>query len=165
MPSKSVRRKRQKGGFVPTGKTLRKARERRQMIQGIHQQDIYDASTDDEADDGVQENLESRLQRLGLTNDERPTRRSSTGDNPQYNSGNFRMDHPLGGEQEQRPLTIEEMSEDILNLSPQRRRSTSWGGIKKRKSKRHKKQTKSRRKSKRNKKGRQRKHKKPKRRV
>lgn len=82
-----------------------------------------------------------------------PQRRGSLGDRPLYNSGSVRTDHRR--QQDQQPLTLEEMNID-LNLPPRRRGSI--GGIKKRKSRRHKKQTKSRRKSKRSKKKRTRRH-------
>tara|TARA_B110001450_G_C17464493_1_gene417564 strand:+ start:161 stop:676 length:516 start_codon:yes stop_codon:yes gene_type:complete len=166
MPNKSVRRKRQKGGWVPTGKTLREARERRQRIQ--HQDTLNNLFPEVPPDaDAVQENLERRLDALTLAQDEQlhHTRRLSSGDDPRYHSGSVRVDHPRTM-REQYPLTIEEMDELILNPTPPQRRN-SVGGIKKRRSRRHKKQTKSRKKSKNNKKSRQkgkslRKHKKSK---
>ena len=141
MPNKLVRRKEQKGGFVPTKKTLREARERRLMIARIQEEERLD--------------LERRLAVLREHTQDFPVARTlSSGHRPQFNSGSVIADHPRQQDQE-RPLTLEEMNID-LNLPPQRRNSI--GGIKKRKSRRHKKQTKSRRKSKRGKKKRTRRH-------
>ena len=62
MPSKSVRRKGQKGGFVPTGKTLREARERREMFQIIQNQDLFPDVP--EGGPPFQEDLDRRLAAL-----------------------------------------------------------------------------------------------------
>ena len=141
MPNKLVRRKGQKGGFVPTKKTLREARERRLMIARIQEEERLD--------------LERRLAVLREHTQDFPVARTlSSGHRPQFNSGSVIADHPRQQDQE-RPLTLEEMNID-LNLPTQRRHSI--GGIKKKKSRRHKKQTKSRRKSKRNKKKRTSRH-------
>ena len=64
MPNNSVRRKRQKGGFVPTGKALREALERRRMIARIQEEERLDnlfsgpptdALSPQGSDDSVQE--------------------------------------------------------------------------------------------------------------
>ena len=204
MPNNSVRRKRQKGGFVPTGKALREALERRRMIARIQEEERLDnlfpyppdrpqgsipaeGSNDSIGDlerrlaalredlpdlnrppqrpqgsipaEGSNDSIGDLERRLAALREDLPDlnrppqRRGSLGDRPLYNSGSVRTDHPR--EQDQQPLTLEEMNID-LNLPPQRRGSI--GGIKKRKSRRHKKQTKSRRKSKHSKKKRTRRH-------
>ena len=160
-------RKRQKGGLVPTGKTIREARERRRMIARIQEEERLDnlfpdppggpqGSIPAEGSNDSIGDLEGRLAALRDLPDDLnrpPQRRGSLGDRPLYNSGFVTADHPR--QQDQRPLRLEEMNID-LNLPPQRRGSI--GGIKKRKSRRHKKQTKSRRKSKHSKKKRTRRH-------
>jgi hypothetical protein len=153
MPNRVVRRK--KGGFVPTGKSLRDARERRQMIARIQEEERLEDLFPDPpvgppgSNDSI-ENLERRLAALREQDlpelNPRPERRVSVGDRPLYNSGSVVADHPREPE---RPLTLEEMNLPDLNLRPQRRGSV--GGIK-RKSRKHKKHSKSKRKSKHNKK-------------
>ena len=165
MPNKLVRRKEQKGGFVPTKKTLREARERRRMIARIQEEERLDNLFPDPPG-GPQGSIPAEgsndsigdLERLAVlrehTQDFPVARTLSSGHRPQFNSGSVIADHPRQQDQE-RPLTLEEMNID-LNLPTQRRHSI--GGIKKKKSRRHKKQTKSRRKSKRNKKKRTSRH-------
>ena len=164
MPNRVVRRKR-KGGLVPTGKSLRDARERRQMIARIQQQQTLENLFPDPpvgppgripsqgSNDSI-EDLQRRLDRLREADAheplaQQPERRGSVGDRPLYNSGSVVADHPREPE---RPLTLEEMNAPLpeLDLRPQRRASV--GGIKKRKSRKHRKHRKSNRKSKHNKK-------------
>ena len=120
MPNKVASKKRQKGGLVPTGQTLRAAAARRAAIQRIQDEDRFNNQFPEppvQENNGSMENFQRRLAALRLA-----TLRDPQDEPPQ-------------------------------NLSHQRRHSV--GGIKKRRPRRHKKQTKSRKKSKNNKKSKQ----------
>ena len=159
MPNKLVCRQR-KGGLVPTGKSLRRNRELRQIMgrdipDPIRLDDLFpevpqDLPPSQQHEDIDTESLERRL--AALRNDVPPARTLSSGHEPQFNSGSVMIDHPSNHLTEQPPLTLEEMDAALpdLNLRPGRR--ASIGGIKKRKSRKHRKHRRSKRKSKHNKK-------------